>query len=83
MLNNHKQALEQPFDVNPLTHLWRSLDSTSVCIFPEYMKLAKMAVVHVLGSVQDERCFSSLSFLKNKLRNALDEHLELVVGMYS
>jgi hypothetical protein len=24
-----------------------------------------------------------LSFLKNKLRNSLDEHLELVVGMYS
>jgi hypothetical protein len=83
MLNNHKQAMEQPFDVNPLTRLWRSLDSASLCIFPKYMKLAKMVVVHVLGSVQDERCFSSLSFLKNKLRNALDEHLELVVGMYS
>jgi hypothetical protein len=47
------------------------------------MKLAKMAVVNVLGSVQDERCFSSLSFLKNKLRNNLDEHLGVVVGMYS
>jgi hypothetical protein len=63
--------------------LWRALDSASVCIFPEYMRLAEMVVVHVLGLVQDERCFSSLSFLKNKLRNSLDQHLQLVVGMYS
>jgi hypothetical protein len=41
-----------------------------------------MIVVHVLGSVQDERCFSTLSFLKSKLHNSLDQHLELVVGMY-
>jgi hypothetical protein len=72
MLNNFKQAMQPPFDVNPLTRLWRTLDSASLCIYPEYMKLEKIVVVHVLGSVQDERCFPSLSFLKSKLRNALD-----------
>jgi hypothetical protein len=83
MKSNSKAAMQPPFNENPLTQLWRTLDSASVCIYPEYMKLAKMAVVHVLGSVQDEHCFSSLSFLKNKLRNNLDEHLGVVVGMYS
>lgn len=38
---------------------------------------------HVFGSIEDECCFSSLSFPDNKLQNALDEHLPLVVGMYS
>lgn len=51
--------------------------------FPEYFWLAEVALVHVLGSLEDERCYSSLAFLKNKLRNCLNEHLQLVVGMYS
>ena len=34
-------------------------------------------------SVEDERCSSSLSFLKDKLQNSLDVHLSLIVGMYS
>jgi hypothetical protein len=42
-----------------------------------------MAVVHVLGSLEDEHCFSFLAFLKSKLMTSLDPHLPLVVGMYS
>jgi hypothetical protein len=38
-------------------------------------------MIHVLGSIEDESCFSSISFLKNKLRNHLNLHLELV-AMY-
>jgi hypothetical protein len=34
-----------------------------------------------LGSVQDERTFSTLAFMKNKLWNCLTTHLKLVVGM--
>jgi len=30
----------------------------------KYIKLAKVMIVHVLGSMEDEQCFSSLSFLK-------------------
>ena len=48
----------------------------------KYVKLAKFVVVHVIGSVEDERYFSSLSFFKNKLFNSLDEHLPLVVDIY-
>jgi hypothetical protein len=69
--------------VNPLTKIWRELDAnTSLAkAFPEYIKLAHIAMVHVLGSVEDERAFSSLSFLKDKQRNRLDSHLSLVLGM--
>jgi hypothetical protein len=42
-----------------------------------------MVVVHVMGSMQDKRAFSSLSFLKNKLQNSLDPHLKLLIAMYS
>jgi hypothetical protein len=47
------------------------------------MKLAEMAIIHVLGSVEDERCFASVGFLKNKLCNPLYNNLEVVVGMFS
>jgi hypothetical protein len=42
-----------------------------------------MAIVHILGSVEDERCFSSLACLKRKLQATLDPRLLLVAGMYS
>ena len=71
---------------NPLTKLWRSLVCNKALIsnFPEFAKLAEIAIVQVLGSVEDERTFSSLSFLKDKTRNRLDNsHLSLVVGMHA
>jgi hypothetical protein len=33
----------------------------------EYNKLAEIAMVEVLRSVEDERMFNNLSFIKNKL----------------
>jgi hypothetical protein len=36
----------------------------------------------VLGSVEDEWTFSTLSFMKDKLRNRLQTHLPLVVSMH-
>jgi hypothetical protein len=51
--------------------------------FLEYIKLAQIALVHVLGSIEDERCFSSLTFLKDKLRNwPTSDHLSVVMGIY-
>jgi len=38
-------------------------------------------MTHILGLVEDEGCFSSVSFLKSKLRNRLNPHLQLV-AMY-
>jgi len=69
MKNNSKATMEQPIDLNPLTQIWRTIDASHVFthFFIKYLKLAKMAIVHVLRSVKDERCFSSLAFLKNKL----------------
>jgi hypothetical protein len=47
------------------------------------MKIAELAVVTVLGSVEDERTFNTLSFMKNKQRNRLSTYLPLVVGMHA
>jgi len=51
--------------------------------FPKYLKVVKIAMVYVLGFVEDERCFNYVAFLKNKVWNRLNNHLELVVPMYA
>jgi len=37
----------------------------------------------VLGNVEDERTFSTLTFMKSKLKNRLTTHLDLVVKTYA
>jgi nitrate reductase gamma subunit len=37
----------------------------------------------VMGSVHDERCFSNMGFMNNKLRNILTTHLDLVVKLFT
>jgi hypothetical protein len=36
-------------------------------------------MVHILSSIEDEHCSSSIPFLKYKMCNCLNQHLELVV----
>ena len=44
--------------------------------YPEWLKFAELVLVMVPGSVEDERMFSALKYLKNPQRNRLkDEHL--------
>jgi hypothetical protein len=43
--------------------------------------VVEIGIAIVLGSVQDERTFSTISFLKNKVRNRLTTHLAIAVGM--
>jgi hypothetical protein len=51
--------------------MWRRFVSSVILkdrIF-EYFKLVELAIVAVLGSVEDEFTFSTVTFMKSKLRN--------------
>ena len=39
--------------------------------FSEYIKLAQIIMVHILGLVEDKCSFSSLKFVKDRLQNRL------------
>lgn len=54
---------------NPLMKLWRVVDTSSMLRpgLSKYLKLAEIATILVLGSMEDERTFSTLSFMKDKL----------------
>ena len=85
MKSNSKPVLQPPFTVNPMTKLWQILGSNALLLhsFPKYFKVAKMAMTVVLGSVEDERAFSIVGFVKGKLRNKLGDHLPLYVQMFT
>jgi len=39
-------------------------------------------MVQILGFVEDERCFNTLVFMKNKVHNWLNTHLDFCVKMF-
>jgi hypothetical protein len=49
----------------------------------EYVKVAEIAMVQVLGLVEDERTFNNLAFMKSKLGNIITTHLNLCVRMFT
>jgi hypothetical protein len=49
----------------------------------EFFWLVELVIIMVLGSVEDEKTFFTLIFMKSKLRNWLTTHLKLVVKMYA
>jgi hypothetical protein len=59
MKTNVDNALKPPHVINPLTKLWhylvRNVHLRST--FLEYLKLAKIAIVQIIGSMDDERMF--------------------------
>jgi hypothetical protein len=76
--------MEAPFHLNPLTRLSQTLLASHILLhsFPKFLKLVKIVIVQVLGSMEDERTFSTFSFMKSKSREHFNEHLNIVVGMY-
>jgi hypothetical protein len=49
----------------------------------ENLKLVKLVIIMVLGSVEEEKTFSTLNFMKSKFYNCCIGHLDLVVRMFA
>jgi len=69
MTNNVKLAMQKLFDVNPIIKLWRTFTSFQILKnkILEYIELVELAIVQIIGFVEDEHCFSMLNFMKTKL----------------
>lgn len=65
-----------------LTEFWRAMTMRpdhAHSRIADYVKFAEILVVLVGGSVEDERVFSSVSFVLGKLRHSLDRNMETCV----
>ena len=76
--------LENPNEKSAITILWNTLSASQYLQenISEYFKLADLCQTMILGSVEDERMFSALSFFKSKLRNKLDKHVDICLRLY-
>jgi hypothetical protein len=84
MKKNVALTMGLPYTMNFINYLRRFLVFSQVIIHKMsiYMKLVKIAMVQVIGFIEDERCFNNLIFIKSKLCNWLTTHLNLVVCMF-
>ncbi len=57
-----------PFDLNPLTKMWHLVTTFRILSFSflKYVKLVELAMVQIVGNMEDERRFSTLAFMKSK-----------------
>ena len=71
-------------DLNPITMIWQKLSINSMLAskLSKFQTLTKIVIMQIMGSVEDERVFSTLSFTKMKMRNKLTDHLDLTVCMF-
>ena len=68
----------------PTTVVWQRMTGCSsfAHTFSEYHKGANLALTMIGGSVEEERTFSGMNFLKSKLRNRLDGHLDMCMRFF-
>jgi hypothetical protein len=61
-------VMQEIKDVNPIIQMWLKIIFSSILVYKldEYLKIVEIALVHVLGLVEDERIFNNLSFVKKK-----------------
>jgi hypothetical protein len=85
MMENCNSAITRPLEVNPFTLMWCTINNNALLIhnISEYMKVAEIAYIQVFNSVEDERTFNTLSFIKNRLRNCLTVNLKTCVVIYA
>ena len=71
-------VVENPNEEGVVIKLWKNLGESSRLreAIPEYFKLTNLCLTMILGSVEDETVFSTLGFLKSKVRNKLDKNLD-------
>ncbi len=65
--------------------MWHLVAASQILVssFPEYVKFVELAMIHIIGIVEDEKCFSTLAFMKSKLHNKITTHLPIVVRMFA
>jgi hypothetical protein len=68
-------------DLNLVSRLWKKLTSNVLLCahLSKFLKVVELVVVQIMGSVEDEKTFSTLTFMKTRLQNKFCEHLDLVV----
>jgi hypothetical protein len=74
MKENVASMMKKPFTSNPMTRMWTCVDSNSLLRHSLFEFLKVIELVMVLGSVQDECTFSTVTFMKTRVQNHFTTH---------
>ena len=85
MMREQYALMENPNEEGVVTKLWKNLGKSNQLreAILEYFKLTNLCLTMILGSVEDERVFSTLGCLKSKVRNKLDKNLDNFLRLYN
>ena len=77
--------MKNPNEEGAVIKLWKNLGESNQLreAIQEYFKLNNLCLAMILGLVEDERVFSTLGFLKSKIRNKLDKNLDNCLRLYN
>jgi hypothetical protein len=75
-------AMELPYHINPFNRYFACVMfiNNQEFSFPKFFKWIKSVIVQVWGASKTKKTFSSLSFMKSKLGEKLNEHLPICCG---
>jgi hypothetical protein len=68
------------------TQFWRGMSGSPAtrAAISEWLELGQLGLVQVHGSMEDERMFSAMAYLKNKYRTRLKElHLNVAAHLFN
>jgi len=84
MKSNAKATLGPLNTINPLTKMCRIIFHFIVLSrnISKYANLTQIAMIQVLGSMEDEQVFNNLNFIKTNICNQLIDNLALCVHMF-
>ncbi|KAH7440207.1 hypothetical protein KP509_04G096500 [Ceratopteris richardii] len=76
--------VKDPSNSGAMTKLWKKLDISPFLkeSMSEYFKVANLCLTMILGSVEDELLWSSLTFIRNATRNRLNKNLDTCLRLF-
>jgi hypothetical protein len=85
MGHNFDPIFYKKSDLNPPTKMWHKVSRSPLFNHKpsKFIKLAKIALVQVRGSIENECTFSIVAFMKTKLWNRLSTHLDLCTKFHN
>ena len=78
-------VLAKPIEYGAIIKLWTISHESQFLQenMSKYFKLVDLCQTMILGSVEDERMFSALSFFKSKLRNKVDTNVDTCLRLHA
>ncbi|KAH7433371.1 hypothetical protein KP509_07G066000 [Ceratopteris richardii] len=76
--------IKDPSNRGAMTKLWKKLDISPFLkqSMSKYFKVANLCLTMILGSIEDEHLWSSLTFIRNATRNRLDKNLDRCLRLF-